>query len=214
MITKTDFLIYDQHPCWLWLSKNQPDLLPPDDENLAQTFEDGNDLEAFAAQRFENVALGELSVVPGSVAMQCVFAWGNFECRSGLLIREPDGSIHLVEIKSSTRVKPEHLLDLAFQKQVLEANDQVMSRVSVMHVNNSYVRSGEIDPNQLLTMTDVTAEVSALSSEIATQMRTAESTALSVDMPDPSPRYCHKDFKKDWLRIARNLTKLPEGCVY
>lgn len=70
------------------------------------------------------------------------FEWNGFTCISDVVSVVEDKTIDLYEIKSSTRVKPDHLYDLAFQT-VLEGNGFTVQNISVIHVNNQYVRAGD-----------------------------------------------------------------------
>jgi hypothetical protein len=69
--------------------------------------------------------------------------------------------VDLIEIKSSTSAKPEHIVDLAFQLFVLESCGYTVREISVIHVNNQYVREGAIDPKLITAKTDVKESVKA-----------------------------------------------------
>jgi len=68
----------------------------------------------------------------------------------------------LIEIKSSTKAKPEHEYDLAFQTIVLEKSGIKIRNISVIHANKEYVRDGDIEPGKLSTKTDIIQQVRAL----------------------------------------------------
>ena len=68
------------------------------------------------------------------------------------------GAFDLVEVKSSTRVKPEHVPDLAIQMYVLESLGVSLNSAYLMHINNQYVYpGGDYDLEELFTLGDVTA---------------------------------------------------------
>jgi len=67
--------------------------------------------------------------------------------------------VDLYEIKSSTKVKPEHYPDLAFQVVVLESAGFKIRKIAIIHVNNEYVREGEVNFAKLSIATDVTNKV-------------------------------------------------------
>lgn len=73
----------------------------------------------------------------------------------------------LIEVKSSTRVKPEYINDLAFQYRVFSDAGYKIRSASIMHINNRYVRDGEIDPKKLFKVVDVTEKVAAKYDEVA-----------------------------------------------
>ncbi len=65
----------------------------------------------------------------------------------------------LIEVKSTSVVKEEHLYDAAFQKYVLQKCEVDIGTVKIGHINKSYVRRGELDLHELFTFTDVSEEV-------------------------------------------------------
>lgn len=71
------------------------------------------------------------------------------------------GAFHsLNEVKSSTKITPKHILDLAFQTHVFESSGYKIGQTNLITVNPNYIReSQEIIPNQFLQITDVTPEV-------------------------------------------------------
>jgi hypothetical protein len=82
----------------------------------------------------------------------------NFFLRADIL--EPKkNSWNLYEIKSTTKVKKHHIPDLAFQKFVCEKAGLKIKRCFLIHLNNEYVKEGEIEPEKLITKEDVTQEV-------------------------------------------------------
>lgn len=72
-----------------------------------------------------------------------------------VLERIEDGFI-LIEVKSSTSQKPEHIWDAAIQAHVLHKNGVAVSRAEIMHLNRDHRNPGI---GELFERTDVTAEV-------------------------------------------------------
>jgi len=65
----------------------------------------------------------------------------------------------LNEVKSTTRIKPEHITDLAFQLHVFRSAGINIQKANLIYVNSEYVRSGEIVPSDFLIVEDVTEQV-------------------------------------------------------
>jgi hypothetical protein len=65
----------------------------------------------------------------------------------------------LIEVKSAPKVKPYHLEDIAFQYHVFAGAGYKIRNCYIMHVNQNYVLRGELDPQGLLQMEDVTSNV-------------------------------------------------------
>jgi hypothetical protein len=81
-----------------------------------------------------------------------------------------EGEWHMYEVKSSTRVKPEHLLDAALQSWVLQQSGLHVSSVSLVHLDREYVRQGALDVQQLFKVVDISREVEELLPSIAQQV--------------------------------------------
>jgi len=77
----------------------------------------------------------------------------------------------IVEVKSTTKTKAEHVNDLALQRHVYEGVGLGIRRCFVMHLNSAYVRRGEIDPSELFTKTDVTADVDDVVGDVGSELK-------------------------------------------
>jgi hypothetical protein len=71
--------------------------------------------------------------------------------------------IHLTEVKSSTKVKPEHVVDVALQVHVLERAGLEVESAEVMHLNRGCEYP---DLSDLFVRTDVTREVRSFLPEV------------------------------------------------
>lgn len=99
-----------------------------------------------------------------SVILEAGFCYENSRILADVIQKQADGNWHLIEVKSSTRVKEEHIEDLAYQKWVMEQCGHSVSRCSVMHANTS----GQWpDIKGLFRTVDVTTEVLAASESVA-----------------------------------------------
>ena len=70
----------------------------------------------------------------------------------------------LIEVKSSNKLKEEHIPDAAVQAWVLRQCGLAITRVELMHLNPEYRHPG---PGRLVVREDVTAEVEAYQPEVA-----------------------------------------------
>ncbi|MFY9457392.1 MAG: DUF2779 domain-containing protein [Candidatus Spechtbacterales bacterium] len=220
-ISKSEYIMFLKHPAWLWLKKHDKGKLPPPDANLQAMFDEGHGFEEYAEQLFPNATrLGfnsyqEYMDLPRKTfqvleqGAKTIFQ-GRFEangttCIVDVLDRANDGEFDLVEIKSSTQVKPEHELDLSFQVTVIEAAGIKVRNVFVIHVNNQYVRAGDIDINKLCEIADVTESVREKMEATKAGIKRAISVAESSERPDISPRYANLGGLNEWLEIYKSL---------
>lgn len=137
---------------------------------------------------------------------QSRFVWGEYNCLPDIINIVGDKEIDLYEIKSSTRVKEDHLYDLAFQRAVIEANGFKIRKIFVIYVNNSYVRHGDINPTELTKIDDVTLAVHNLALFTSSNMPLALEIMKSDTMPDPDPVYLSKlGDKREWQAIYESF---------
>lgn len=228
-LSKSDYMLFLKHPAWLWVKKNNPKKIPPIDENTQAMFDAGHQFEPYAESLFpEGVSLGfsdydEYRSLPqrtqdaiergDQVLFQPRFEWKDFTCICDIVSFVGDKEVDLYEIKASTRAKPEHEYDLAFQTSVLEGSGLKVRNISVIHVNNQYVRHGEIKADEITVFTDITEAVRAKGEATQQHMAQALTVAKSSTMPDPNPDLAKLGSKKDWLPIYQNLVGVTEEDI-
>ena len=221
MISKSDYMLFLRQPAWLWLKKNDPSKIPPVDAATQAMFDAGHAFEPYVESLFpEGVALGfsdfdEYRSLPlrtqqafesgAQVVFQPRFEWNGFTCISDIVSVVEGKTVDLYEIKSSTRVKPDHLYDLAFQKTVIEGNGFTVRNIFVIHVNNQYVRHGEIEADKITHIQDVTEKVRAKGESTAKYMPLALDVANGDKMPNPDPELAKLGSKQEWLKIYENI---------
>lgn len=170
----------------LWLKIHEhdaPELQP--DRVLQDLFDQGQQVGELARGEFPG---GVLIDVPHTAVADRVGRTGN-ELASGapaifeasfledntfvavdVLERTPTG-LHLVEVKSSTSTKPEHITDVAVQLHVLARAGLEVSRASVLHLNRAF-RSPDV--GNRFELADVTEaafrERSTVASELDRQL--------------------------------------------
>jgi hypothetical protein len=80
----------------------------------------------------------------------------NLFARADILNPVGETAWDIVEVKSSTSVKDVNIHDVAFQKYCYEQAGLEINRCFLMHINNQYVRNGDIDPKELFVLEDIT----------------------------------------------------------
>jgi hypothetical protein len=228
ILSKSNYMLYLRHPVWLWLEKNDKDMLPEVDEDTQAIFDAGNLFESYAEKIFQDgITLGyktngefdfkkykELPDVTKKaledktkVLFQGRLEVNNITCIFDVLERNEDGTYNLYEIKSSTKAKKEHEHDLAFQTIVLEESGLSIENIFVIHVNNEYVKDGEIDHDEITTISEVTTAVRNIMEETIANIEEAKAVMVLSDMPDPSPRHAKLGAFSSWLDIYKLLNR-------
>jgi len=88
---------------------------------------------------------------------EAAFTFERVRIRIDILIRNDGDSFDLVEVKSTTRVKDEHIPDAAIQLYVAEGSGLKIRKVSLLHIDSSYVyEGGPYDLAQLFHAEDIT----------------------------------------------------------
>lgn len=220
-ISKSEYIMFLKHPAWLWLKKYDKSKLPEPDASLQALFDAGNEFEKFAEQLFPGgIRLGfanykEYLDLPArtqqalergaKTIFQGRFEADNITCIIDVLDRVSDSEFDLYEIKSSTQVKPEHEHDLAFQVIVLESSGIKIRNTLVINVNNQYVRIGEINPEELSKITDITEVVKEKIGETKQNIQNALGVLASKERPDISPRHLNLGALSEWIDIYKTL---------
>lgn len=229
-LSKTNFIQYLNCPESLWLKKHKPDLYPEGEFSLflEKLVKEGYEVEAFAKQLFEggldlpNHASGKETV--NALENHKVIFQANFITEEGLQARADviekleDESYHLYEVKSSTSVsrsgEHNHVKDACFQKYVMEQNGLSVSKVSVIHPDKDFVKSGPIEPKELLEMENITEEVNQVEQEVIAEIKRALAF-LNKPFIDESTCSCTKNTRSNHCDSFGYFNKdLPEQNIY
>ena len=220
-LSKSEFMMFLKHPVWLWLKKHDKSKIPPIDDALQARFDEGNRFEEIAEKLFpKGIRLGfdgykEYLDLPYrtqetinkdvQTIFQGRFESNNITCIVDVLDKAEDGTYNLYEIKSGTKVKPEHEYDLSFQTIVLESAGIELKNISVIHVNKEYVRDGEVNPKEISTTVDVTNDVRSKIEQTQRKIQEAFEVIEQKEMPDISPRYLSIASMSEWMEIYKNI---------
>jgi hypothetical protein len=172
--TKTDFIQYLHCAKSLWLAQNKPEFYPVGEMSafVQKLAAEGYEVEAYVKQHVAKLADND------AYSFQAVFETDDgLFARADMVRQADDGSIDICEIKSSTRVKDSglesHLKDAAFQAVAAQRAGNQVGKIFIVHLNNDYVRSGDIDPSALVTFADETVRVKALLHETEREIDSA-----------------------------------------
>lgn len=229
-LSKSDYTTYLKHPAWLWIKKHAKTILPPIDPATQAIFDTGHEFEQYAEALIpggvtlgfsdydEYVSLPERTTQALDEGIHTIFQ-GRFEHEQLTFICDViqivgNKEVDLIEIKSSTSAKPEHIVDLAFQMVVLEKCGYNVRNISVIHVNNQYVRNGEIDAKEITARSDVTEDVKAARDSTLTKIDEALETMALSECPDVSPLYADSKSFGEWLQIYKHLKSPKPGSIF
>lgn len=100
-----------------------------------------------------------------AVIYEAGFNFEGLHCFIDILVRD-GGRWKAYEVKSSTQVKPVNILDAAFQYYVMTRCGLDLSEISLVVLNNSYERRGDLDISQLFRIEPLTSQVRKLQGKV------------------------------------------------
>lgn len=228
MLTKSDFVKYIQCPKYLWLYKHRKDLIPKEiDENLQKIFDEGYHVESYAYKLFpgglsaqvdgfpESISqTRELMANKSSIIFQPTISGKELFCRADIIKLNEDGnSWDIYEVKSATALKDINIHDLAFQKICFEGAGHKIGRIHLIYINNQYVRQGEIEPEKLLQMEDITEQVQYLESGIKLEIETALKIIKQLNEPATKIlKQCRDPYECTFLNYC--WQNIPKNSIY
>ena len=140
--------------------------------------------------------------------------WDLF-CRADIIkLNAKTGEYDIFEVKSSTEVKGVHLIDLAFQKICFEKERIKIGKMFLVHINNKYVRNGEIEPGELLIRENVTNAVEDVIKEVGLGIKDAQKVLENKDC-EPEVRIlkqCHHPYDCAFTEYC--WKNIPEDSIY
>ena len=118
----------------------------------------------------------------------------------------------LYEVKASTEVKDYHYYDVALQYHVLRGSGFEPGKACIVHVNNSYVRKGDLNIRELFTIVDVTSEILDLQQRVSQEISSQRAMLLG-DIPaiDIGP-HCTAPYECDFTGCCWD--HIPEDSVF
>lgn len=208
-LSKTSFMQFLSCPNEFWLSVHQPlSMVQPETIDYAHRRQEGYEVESYAKQL---ARFAETDAY--TVDFQRTFQTEKLAARSDIVVTDKaTGVVDIYEVKASSKVKPEHYDDLAFQKVAATCSGSTVRGTFVVTLNSEYVRSGEIDVEQLFTIDEVTETVDAKLAETEAAIQAAFDY-LETEPAAAIDEYC-KDNGLNCVFIKNNFPDLPERTIF
>jgi hypothetical protein len=172
-LSKSKYVAGLNCPKVLWLNANKPQLAAETDPGTQRVFNVGHAVGELAQKLFPGGVLVEEDYKQIDKAIEkthklmgegvpalfeAAVEYNNVRCRADILERvEVEKNLwDMYEVKSTTVVKEEHFADVAVQKYCFDGAGLPIRRVFLTHVDNQYIRRGDIEPGKLLAHEDLT----------------------------------------------------------
>ncbi len=224
--SKSKYTSFIQCPKMLWLKTYHPELAVEDasaQERMAKgnvvgdlamgLFGDFEEMTALDANG--KIDLGKMientaDAIKRGVENICeaAFSYDGLYCAVDILRKEKDGYA-IYEVKSSTEPKHIYIVDISYQKYVLEKCGVKVTGTYVVNINNQYVFDGTLDIQKLFKITDVSALVEQEHDihSIEAQLGYAKRTLESKDEPNLDLSVgCHSPYRcAFWKYCTRHI---------
>ncbi len=225
-LSKSLFIRGLQCPKSLYLHKYHPELRDEISEEQEALFQTGFEVGKYAQQLFpggieipydetshaSQLEMTQAEIEKGTKTIyEATFSHDDVFVKVDILHKDQEGW-EIFEVKSSTEIKDVYLDDSAIQYYVLTGSGLPVSKVFLVHINDKYVRNGEIDPKSLFIVNDIKDTVKDKQPYIAENIAKLKSM-LTSDMPNIDiGGYCDKPYPCDFQGYCRQ--HIPENSVF
>ncbi len=171
ILSKTNYLTGLQCPRLIWIEIHEPEKIPETDPVTQYIFDQGHLVGELAKKLFpEGIDISTEDFM-GNVSstmdllrerkplFEAGILAGKLYSRIDILYPASEEEWDIVEVKSSTGVKDVHINDVAFQRYCCVQSGLNARKCYLALINNQYVKDGEIDPEGLLSIHDITDQV-------------------------------------------------------
>lgn len=168
-ISKSKYMNGLQCSRLLWFVVNSPEELPEIEEDKQFIFDQGHEVGDYAKKFFPKgievphdrnfIEATKQFVSQGDTIFEGAFSCKGTFAKVDILKPVNKDEWDIIEAKSSTQIKDEHIEDVAFQRFVVEGAGLKVRQCHQIYVNNEYVRDGDIDPRGFLSEEDITDQV-------------------------------------------------------
>jgi hypothetical protein len=210
----------------LYLDRHRPELRGAPTPELEALWASGHEVGDFAHMLFpggvvvpydgltkdEQLAKTREEIDRGTKAIyEATFSHDDVFVKADIIVRNR-GYWDLYEVKSSTSVKDHHWDDVAVQYYVLSGCGLPMHKAYLVHVNNSYVRDGDIVPEELFVIQDITGIVKEKQASIPDTLAEMRSMLRgNVPKVDIGP-HCEDPYECDFM--AHCWQHVPEASIF
>ena len=170
LLTKSKYMNGLKCDKLLWIIFNANHLIPDVTESAQFRFDVGNEVGEFAKKVFQNgidlptdfkinLQKTSESLSERKPLFEAGFMKENLFSRIDILNPVNKDEWDIIEVKSTTSVKEEFIDDISFQKHTVTISGLKIRKCFLMHINNKYVKKGDINPKELFTIVDLTEKV-------------------------------------------------------
>ena len=201
-LSETKILAYRQCPKRLWLEIHRP-ALREDSAATEASFREGHEVGEIARQiydpkgKWELIKCKETGIDAAIARTKELLALRNPIFKAGfatedarafadvLVSARKKGKLgwRMIEVKSSTEIKPCHRDDVAIQFHIAKSSGVPLTSISLAHIDNSWVYPGQKENQGLLVEHDLTEEAEEMGAEVQEWIQEAHQVARRRTAP-------------------------------
>jgi len=170
----------------LWLKKYKKEVLAKADKSALAVFKTGDEVGELACELFPNgkeipfdgttfeekINLTKKWMDEGLQNIyEATFQYDDILVMVDILHINDDNSVEIYEVKSSTSVKNVYLDDASIQYYVLNGLGFDVKKISIIHINNNYIRDEKLEIDKLFTIADISNEILELQVNIPMHLK-------------------------------------------
>jgi hypothetical protein len=223
-LTKSRYMKGVQCPKYLWLDVHDPDKASPPSETQKNQFQQGTEVGILGRTYFPggvlvsglgNQKCQEKTASLIAQGVECLFEatfkWEEIVVKADVLRKIGANVWEIIEIKSSTKVKDEHLEDLAIQWYVIQMNGIALGKASVMHLNSQDCFYPDL--SNLFTQVDVTALVQPIVAQMPERLQQfQEWLSQPTELDHPIGDHCTQPYPCSFKAYC--WQKVPEISIF
>lgn len=210
----------------LYLHKYNPELKDEISEELEAKFQLGINVGIYAKKLFPDgveiiwdddslsnqIKQTKTEIENGTkVIYEAAFSYDNVFVKVDIL-RKTESGWEIYEVKGSTGIKDVYYDDIAIQYYVLKGSGLLVSKASLVHINNQYEKKGEIEVDKLFTIQDLSNDVvekqKSIKNEIDKMREMLKSQEPNIDIGE----HCTDPYDCDFLGYC--WKHIPENSVF
>jgi hypothetical protein len=171
LLSKSRYLSGLQCPRLSWIEFHEPEKIPETDPVTQYIFDQGHLIGELAKKLFPrgidvpqddftgNIKKTKELLGERKPLFEAGIIAGKLYSRVDILAPAGEEEWDIVEVKSSTSVKDVHINDMAFQRHCCNRSGLSIRKCYLALINNQYVKDGEINPEGLFNIHDITDQV-------------------------------------------------------
>ncbi len=197
-LSKSTFIRGLQCEKSLYLYKHHYKLKDPISPSLQAVFDQGTNIGILAQELFPNgvdaspenhfkmvESVGKTIdfISQGqTIIYEATFLYNDVLAALDILVKDEEGW-KAYEVKSSTKVSDTYVKDAAIQYYTITNSGIDLKDISIVYINNKYVKNGDIDINELFTIESVLDQVLEFLPQIPNEVRRLRNVIESPEVP-------------------------------